>query len=178
MKRLLVIALVTGCHASTNPGADPDAQTPIDAGVHDTRVHEDAEVRIDAPPPPIDAPFSSTEPGFAIITLSDATDFDDLTISAEVASGTEHQNACNAPAIHGCCVISTIPFVIQSSSVGTIEIDDGTPLATLVPGGFPVVYPTFDSTSGRRWTPGDHLLVSAPGEDLRRSAIRSSRRVR
>ncbi len=142
---------------------DVDARPGSSRDAHEAR---DAATQRDAGAISIDAPFSSTEPGFAVVTLSDATDFDELTISAIVGAGTEHENACAATPIGGCCVISTIGFAIVSSSIGSITIDDGAALATLVPGGAPLTYPTFDTRSGRRWTAGDMLQVSAPGSVL------------
>ncbi len=161
MRNLAALVIVTACNSSTNPGAPVDAHP-------DSHAHADAREPADGPRTidasiMIDAPFSSTEVGFAVVTMNDATDFNDLTINAAVGFGQEHENACQGTAINGCCVISTIGFAIVGASIGPIEIDDGAALATLQPLDS---YPTYFSESGRRWTAGDSVAVWAPGGSL------------
>lgn len=153
---------LAGCHSSMDPGIAADGRAVQDAP-HDSS-HDAVS---DAAVVPTDAWFVSPVVGFADITLSNATDIDRLTITALVGLGTQQDNACAAPPIAGCCVISTIDQTVVPTTIGTIEIvDENAPLATLVPEGSPIYYPTYTSTSGPYWTTGDSLRVSAPGEVL------------
>jgi hypothetical protein len=147
--------VLAGCHSAMDPGVSADR----DAAPLDTAASRDAVADAEG----LDGPFSSTELGFAEITLSNATDVDQLTIEAVVGLGAQPVSACAAAPIHGCCVVSTTGQAFVSTTIGPIEIDDQVPIATLVPVGSPVVYPTYTSTSGPHWRARDSLRVSAPG---------------